>query len=190
MHLETAGTFSPSKGNGKGYYGLIQFGKLAAQDLNTTTTYLRKLSAVEQLDWVKKYFQLGNRYKKVNSFVEMYLLILYPKAVTGRRLQDNDIVFDYQKKAYRDNPAFMKEQGERKSGGFSRGTTYVWEVKQEIESHYKDGGKSVNREFRLSCGRGVKKPQNNVARNPSDGYLIIVDGKMKTKLLAVGRLYI
>lgn len=186
MHLETAGTFSPSKDNGKGYYGLIQFGEEAAIDLKTTTGYLRKLSAVEQLDWVKNYFKLYNRYQRINSFVEMYLTILYPKVVTGRMLTDNDVVFDYQKKAYRNNPAFMKEQGERKLGGFSRGVTYVWEVKQEIKHHYKEGEKSVNREFKSGCNNSVRRP---LAVN-SDIIIINIKRTLQNKECTIGELRI
>ena len=72
MHLETGGSFDPKQPNGLGYYGLIQFGKAARTDLKISKERLVSMSAVEQLDWVKKYFELYDRYKKVHSFLEMY----------------------------------------------------------------------------------------------------------------------
>ncbi len=55
MALESARSFSPSKGNGLGYYGLIQFGAAAAKDLGTTTDKLKAMSDLEQLDYVEKF---------------------------------------------------------------------------------------------------------------------------------------
>lgn len=94
---------------------------------------------------------MDERGKKIRSFVEMYLVILYPKTVTGRQLNDNDVIFRDDSN-YQSNLSFMKEKGERRAGGFKGGATYVWEVKQEIELHYKDGEKSSNRNFKAICG--------------------------------------
>lgn len=58
MNLESARTFDPAITNNLGYTGLIQFGSAAAKDLGTTTSYLRQLSRVQQMDWVEKYFRL------------------------------------------------------------------------------------------------------------------------------------
>lgn len=82
--FETAGTFSPSITNKLGYTGLIQFGDDAAKDLGTTTAKLRSMSAVEQLDWVEKYYKLWYKrlgIKKADSFLDMYLVTFFPKAV-------------------------------------------------------------------------------------------------------------
>jgi hypothetical protein len=57
MNLESARTFDPAITNNLGYTGLIQFGSAAAKDLGTTTSYLRQLSRVQQMDWVEKYFR-------------------------------------------------------------------------------------------------------------------------------------
>lgn len=85
MYFETAGTFSPSKWNAKKtYVGLLQFGKIAANDMGTTVTALSKMSAVKQLDYVEKYYKMWFRYlklKAVNSFVDFYLITLFPSKV-------------------------------------------------------------------------------------------------------------
>lgn len=82
--FETAGTFSPSITNALGYTGLIQFGEAAAKDLGTTTEALRKMNAIEQLDYVEKYYKLWYKrlgIKKADSFVDMYLITFFPLAV-------------------------------------------------------------------------------------------------------------
>ena len=173
MHLETEGTFDPSKVNSLGFVGLVQMGAGAREDLNVSKDKLRNMSAVEQLDWVKKYFQLyNNRYKKIDSFLEMYLTILRPASVKpeGIDIDDNEIIFKDNGQAkgnpYRQNPAFMKEKGELKVRGFSGGVTYAWEVKKEIAHHYNDGKKPENRVFKPTCEGVIQKPQTNTGCRP------------------------
>ena len=53
----------------------------------------------------------------------------------------------------------MKEKDERKKEGFKGEVTYAWEVSQEIESHYKDGEKAENRNFKDFCeNKNVVQP--------------------------------
>jgi hypothetical protein len=87
MHFETGGTFLPNKWNSrKTYVGLLQFGSIAAKDLGTTTTALSKMSAIQQLDYVEKYYKLWYRYLRIsvpNSFVDFYLVTLFPSKVNA-----------------------------------------------------------------------------------------------------------
>ena len=81
MAFETGGTFSPSKKNGAGSSGtgLIQFMKSTTKSLGTSVDELSKMTAVEQLDYVKKYLK---DYKgKLNTLEDAYMAVLYPKAV-------------------------------------------------------------------------------------------------------------
>lgn len=81
MNLESARTFDPAITNDLGYTGLIQFGSAAAQDLGTTTSYLRQLSRVQQMDWVEKYFRFWKwpTSKCPNpTLANLYLTILLP----------------------------------------------------------------------------------------------------------------
>src|SRR5690606_6521643 len=71
IELETAGTFSPSITNSLGYVGLIQFGAEAAERIGTTQTALSKMTAVQQLEYVYKYYVI---YKsKIKSYVDLYI---------------------------------------------------------------------------------------------------------------------
>lgn len=83
MHFESAGTFSPSITNSLGYTGLIQFGNSSALAIGTTTAKLRVMTAVQQMDYVEKYYKMW--FKSLNmipeSFVDTYLITFFPAAV-------------------------------------------------------------------------------------------------------------
>ena len=84
MDLESAGTFDPAIQNSLGYTGLIQFGKAAAKELGTTTDALKKMTRVQQMDYVEKYYKMWMKtlgIKKLNDFVDMYLIVFYPTGV-------------------------------------------------------------------------------------------------------------
>ncbi|OQP59761.1 hypothetical protein A3860_36390, partial [Niastella vici] len=88
MAFETGGSFSPSQKNGAGSTatGLIQFMKKTALDMGTTTDALAKMTAVQQLDYVQKYFK--NYTGKLTSLEDAYMVVLWPAAAT----KDNDYV--------------------------------------------------------------------------------------------------
>jgi len=80
MALETGRTFSPSvKNPGSSAVGLVQFLERTAQYIGTSTAALRKMSAVEQLDYVQRY--LAPYSPRIRSLEDMYLSILWPTAV-------------------------------------------------------------------------------------------------------------
>lgn len=85
--LETSGkdgpTFNPGIVNPKsGATGLIQFmPKGSALDLGTTCPALAKMSFVDQLDYVFKYFEKYNYINKCKSLEDYYLSIFYPRLV-------------------------------------------------------------------------------------------------------------
>jgi hypothetical protein len=121
MHFETAGTFSPSITNSLGYVGLIQFGASARKTLGTTKEELQKMSAVKQLDFVEKYFNL---YKgKYKTYVDTYFAVFFPPAI-GK--PDDWIIQGgglSAKKIYDANPAFRQVKD---------GKLRVWEVKKTM----------------------------------------------------------
>jgi hypothetical protein len=80
INKESAGTFSPSiKNPTSSATGLIQFMADTAKGLGTTTAKLAKMSAIDQLDYVEKYFQ---PYKgKMHSFADVYIAVFYPAAL-------------------------------------------------------------------------------------------------------------
>jgi len=59
MSFETGGSFSPAQKNnaGSGATGLIQFMPNTARGLGTTTAELSRMSSVQQLQYVEKYFE-------------------------------------------------------------------------------------------------------------------------------------
>jgi peptidoglycan hydrolase-like protein with peptidoglycan-binding domain len=103
MAFETGETFSPSIKNaaGSGATGLIQFMPTTAKGLGTSTEKLAKMTAVEQLDYVKKYFTpYRNKLKKLE---DVYMAILYPAAV-GKPI--THVLFSEGKKTYSQNKGF------------------------------------------------------------------------------------
>lgn len=80
MSFETGGSFSPSKRNPvSGATGLIQFLSSTARGLGTTIAQLANMTAIEQLDFVEKYFKQFN--KPLNSLEDTYMAVLFPKAI-------------------------------------------------------------------------------------------------------------
>ena len=84
MAFESGGTFSPTIQNGAGakYFGLIQFGASAAQDLNIPLDKIIAMSQLDQLDVVFAYFDMwAKRGKTFTQLEDFYLTIFYPGAV-------------------------------------------------------------------------------------------------------------
>lgn len=81
MAFESAETFSPSIKNaaGSGATGLIQFMPSTAKGLRTTTAALATMSAVQQLEYVRKYFL---PYKgRLHTLGDVYMAILWPAGI-------------------------------------------------------------------------------------------------------------
>ena len=121
MELETAGTFDPAITNALGYTGLIQFGKAAAADIGTTTDQLRKMNALEQLDYVEAYLK---RYKnKMQKLADVYLAVFFPAAIgkhDGWTLQTSRLSPE---RIAKWNPGFDVDKNK---------AIQVWEIKQKL----------------------------------------------------------
>lgn len=79
MYWESARTFSPSITNSIGATGLIQFMPSTAIGLGTTTAALRQMTAVQQMDYVYKYYL---PYKsKITNYIDCYLVTFFPAAI-------------------------------------------------------------------------------------------------------------
>lgn len=119
MYWESASTFSPSIQNSIGATGLIQFIPSTAKGLGTTTTALKNMSAVDQLDYVEKYLKA---YKgKINSYIDTYFAVFFPMAIG----KPDDWVIEgggvSASQIARQNPAFDVNKD---------GKVQVWEVKK------------------------------------------------------------
>ena len=120
MYWESAKTFSPSIQNpSTNATGLIQFMPSTARGLGTNTTDLKQMSAVQQLDWVYKYY---SSYKnKLKSYVDTYFVTFFPLAV-GK--PDNFVLQTSNMSASliaNQNPAFDVDKNKM---------IQVWEVKK------------------------------------------------------------
>lgn len=81
MAFETGRTFSPTIQNGAGapYYGLIQGGAAFCKDVGITLDQWRGMTALQQLDYVYKWYL---PYKgKLEDLPSWYMRILWPVAV-------------------------------------------------------------------------------------------------------------
>lgn len=92
MHLETGekNMFKPYADNGAGYSGLIQFSDAAARNLGTTRSALKKMTFIEQMDYVHDYFASK---KEISNMVDLYLHVLKPNAV-GNGNNPDYVLFD------------------------------------------------------------------------------------------------
>lgn len=99
MAFETGGSFSPSvKNPSSSATGLIQFMDATASQLGTTTAELRKMTAVEQLAYVEKYFKPYAH--RIQSVEDMYMAILWPAAIG---LPNNAVLWKQDSKWYNAN---------------------------------------------------------------------------------------
>jgi hypothetical protein len=99
MAFESGESFSPSvKNPSSSATGLIQFMATTATGLGTTTAKLAAMTAVDQLDYVEKYF---TPYKgRLATIEDTYMVILWPKAVG----EDNSyVLFSKPSNAYTQN---------------------------------------------------------------------------------------
>lgn len=101
--------FNPAVLNhrGSGATGLIQFMVPAVKDINRrlgTSFYMsdiRKMPAHDQLDLVKEYLQtIRERYGEFHSLTDLYLAILYPRALENR---GDYVMYSRPSKMYRQN---------------------------------------------------------------------------------------
>tara|TARA_R110000822_G_scaffold154411_2_gene294031 strand:- start:11483 stop:12655 length:1173 start_codon:yes stop_codon:yes gene_type:complete len=103
IYFETARSFDPSIVNPIGATGLIQFTKTTASGLGTTTISLAKMSSIEQLDWVEKYFKnVGG--VNLGSQADVFAAVFMPVGI-GKGPNFNIYNYFLQKKgaAYADN---------------------------------------------------------------------------------------
>ena len=86
MHSESRFDGSVENRAGSGATGLIQIMPQTAEALDITLPHLRNLNPVEQLDYAQKFLEMVKVERQVEfeTLTDLYLAILYPKAV-GKR---------------------------------------------------------------------------------------------------------
>jgi len=148
MHFESGGTYRPDKQNngGSNYWGLIQFGTAAVTDLsktyglNITLDDVKRMSQLDQLDLVFKYFEMwqkrGKVYKRLEDF---YLTIFYPAAV-GKG--PDEVLFR------KDSPVPIEAKSYLQNSGFDinkDGDITVGEICTRLYDTYYSGMATKNR---------------------------------------------
>jgi LysM repeat protein len=79
MSFETGASFSPGvrNGAGSGATGLIQFMPATARELGTSTDALARMSALDQLQYVERYFNNRSDPGDLNTLEGVYTTVLY-----------------------------------------------------------------------------------------------------------------
>ena len=97
MSIETGFTFNPAiKNKESGATGLIQFMKPTATTLGTTQAALAAMSAVEQLDYVFKYFEIFLKSSPaIKSTVDCYLAVFSPEFIRNSNFTYKAPSLDY-----------------------------------------------------------------------------------------------
>ncbi|WP_046486864.1 hypothetical protein [Pseudomonas veronii] len=129
MGFETGYTFSPAARNpGSSATGLIQFLRRTAEKLGTTTDRLARMSAVEQLDYVEKYYKAIPA-SRIHNLGDAYLAVLWSTAIGE---PDSYVMWRRGDENYGPNSGLDKE----KKGYITRGDA----VSVANES-YREGGR-------------------------------------------------
>ena len=114
MAFETKETFRPDKKNeaGSSGTGLIQFMKATAESvLKTTTEELANMTALQQLDYVEKYFKYIQQFhKRLDRLEDVYFAILNSDGI-GKN--DAAVIFKAGSLAYTQNKGLDKNKDSR-----------------------------------------------------------------------------
>lgn len=129
MAYETKYTFLPNKLNeaGSGAIGLIQFMPKTAIGLGTTSTQLGRMSDVQQLEFVEKYY--SSYAKRIRDLGGAYMAVLLPTAIG---YPDSQVLWVRGTTAYRQNSGLDKEN----KGYITRG-----DAVSVVNDSFREGGK-------------------------------------------------
>lgn len=118
INMESGGTFSPSVPSGKGgtHFGLIQFGREAAKALGVSLNQLRRMSAIQQMDYVYKYYKIVGVQPGM-TVGDVYMLTFLPIAkdwpnntILGRKGDNSTIGGHSKHNIWHSNPSFSKNK--------------------------------------------------------------------------------
>jgi len=133
MAFESARTFSPSvKNEISGAVGLIQFMPKTAKSLGTSSSALAAMTAVQQLDFVEKYFKSFSA--KLNGIYDLYACVLWPRAIGKEK---SYVLFSttQNKKAYKANKGLDANDD---------GAVTKAEAASKVISHLEEGMRETN----------------------------------------------
>ena len=118
MAFETGNSFLPYvKNPGSSATGLIQFTSGTATSLGTSTVKLSRMTAVEQLDWVEKYF---DQYKgRIKNLGDAYMAVFAPRDGLGK--SDSTVLYTAPSAEYNANAPLDTQR----KGSITRGDCIV-----------------------------------------------------------------
>lgn len=117
MGFETGYTFSPAARNpGSTATGLIQFIESTARGLGTSTAQLARMTAVQQLDFVERYYQ--PQAARIRNLGDAYLAVLWPLAVG---MPDSFIMWQKDEGPYQRQYALNSGLDVNRDGNITRG---------------------------------------------------------------------
>lgn len=128
MAYETGNSFLPYEKNrmGSSATGLIQFTSKTANSLGTSTTKLARMTAVEQLEWVEKYFE---QYKgRIKNLGDAYMAVFAPRDGLGK--PDSTVLYSAPSDEYNQNAPLDTQH----KGYITRGDCIV-----QVNSAFKQG---------------------------------------------------
>lgn len=106
IHLESA--FNPRAQNGS-CVGLLQFCTATQQELGVTRSQIISMDIIAQMDLVQKYFKSRiNQFGQPKTFVDMYLMVLYPNAANKYEFTEP---LPFSEAAKQNNSTFIDENG-------------------------------------------------------------------------------
>ena len=134
MALETGRSFNPAiKNPESSATGLIQFMDATAKALGTTTTKLSKMSHIEQLDYVEKYFLMTAKNVGIPtskwSLGDVYFSIFTPSII---KKSNSDAIYKKGQKAYEVNTFHDRNKD---------GVITKEEISENISDYYHSGFK-------------------------------------------------
>lgn len=139
MSFETGGSFSPGQANsaGSGATGLIQFMPNTASELGTSTSALARMSSVDQLQYVEKYFmqRAGANNGNLSTLEGVYTSVLYgsPKS------DPNSTLWSSGSTEYRWNSGLDKNGDGRITAGEAAGA-----VRGRVDGNIDEGGTAIS----------------------------------------------
>lgn len=133
IKFETGGTFSSKIENAAGSWAtwLIQFMPETAKWLGTTVEKLKKLTTIEQLEYVQKYLEIYNKpVWRLNSLGKLYMAIFMPSKIDTIGIDDSSVVFKKWEMWYTQNKWFDTNKDGRMA---------VEEITGMLQGKYKEG---------------------------------------------------
>ncbi len=197
MSFETGGTFSPAIQNQIGATGLIQFLKPTASALGTTTDKLKQMSAIEQLEFVERYF--APFAKKLDTLEAVYTTVL-----SGAPRKPDEVLFKAGTPAYKLNPLDWNGDGKitaaeatvvvaaRLFGGVKRVQQKLVDlgfVPANLKTNFADGNWGANTSKVLAAFQKSKRIAASGLMNEKTGLAMFPDSyktASKSKILASG----